>query len=488
MRRLPWLALFATAVTCGPAVGTAAADTPAILGNPQVGTTLSLSGVAALGGDPTTFTYQWDDCDSLGATCIPVAANGTSSSYTLQASDFGRTIEAIITVPDPGSSTTTASVGPVAPLVPSPWVPSLAPAITGTPEQGQTLNVSNGTWGTGLTTTTYTYQWEGCDAVQKCSVVGTSSSYTLQASDVGHTIIATVSANDRFGDVSTPSSSATLGPVVSDATTTALLASPNSSVANQTVTLIATVSSGTGAPAPAGVMTFENGTIPIGGCAKLAVNPTGQSVTVVCPTSFATSAATLTAMFVPGTGSSLEGSTSPAVGVTITPAPTSSPSGTGTVSLVQVPVPAPVPAPAPSVVQVSEGVLATITSTMEWTFHYTPSYTQIRELAVNEVPAGATVLVGCHGRGCPFAHRNVVLARMKRCGARTSGMCSTHGGFDLTPGFAKRHLAIGTQITVVISRPSWIGKYYAFTVQARRGPRIRIACLAPGGTHPGQGC
>jgi hypothetical protein len=487
-RRLPWLAIFAAVVTCWPAVGTAVADGPAISGLPQVGNTLSLSNIASLGGDPTTYTYQWADCDTSGANCVPVANHGTASSYTLQASDVGKTIEATISVPGP-LATTTAGIGPV---VPSPWVATVAPAITGTPQQGQTLSTSNGTWGTNPTTTTYTYQWQDCDASgQTCSPVatsGTSSSYTLQASDVGHTIVATVSATDAYGDVSAPSSSASRGPVVSDATTTALVASPGSAQANQTVTLIATVSSKAGAPAPAGALTFENRKTAIGGCANLPVQPTGQSVTVFCSTSFGTSTGNLTAVFVPGTGSTLQGSTSPAVAVSISasasdPTPTPSPpsTGTGTVSVVEAPLPA-------SHDPISQGVVATIRSTMQWTFHYTPSYTQIRALVVNGVPARATVIVKCHGGGCPFAHRRLVLARMRRCGPKTSGMCLTHGSFNLTPGFATRRLAVGTQITIVIGRAQWIGKYYAFTVRARRAPRISISCLAPGATKPGQGC
>jgi hypothetical protein len=467
MRRLPWLAFFATAMACWPAVGTAVADTPTISGTPQVGNALSVS--VTLGADPAT-TYQWDDCDASGI-CSPVVNNETSSSYTLQPTDVGSTIEAIISVPgqDP---TPTASVGPVV------WVPSVAPAISGTPEQGQTLNVSTGTWAGDPTT--FTYQWQDCDAVS-CSPVAndeTSNSYTLQASDVGDTIVATVRANDSVGDISAPSPSVALGPVVSDATTTALVASPKSAQANQTVTLIATVSSSAGAPAPAGAITFKDGGNQIGGCARLPVGQPGQSLTVFCPTSFPTSTAKLTAVFFPEAGASLQGSTSPAVGVTINAAPAASPP-TGTVSFVQ--VPAPVPATS------EPGVLA-VTSTMQWTFYYTPSFTLIRALIVNGVPAHATVLVKCHGKGCPFARHTMVVARMKRCGRNKIGMCLTRGAFDLTPGFAKRHLAPGTQITIVISRPNWIAKYYAFTVQARRAPRIRIACLAPGGTRPGQGC
>ena len=78
-------------------------------------------------------------------------------------------------------------------------------------QQGQTLSTTNGTWGTNPTPTAYTYQWQDCDASgQNCSPVatnGTLSSYTLQASDAGHTIVATVRATDAYGDVSASSSS-----------------------------------------------------------------------------------------------------------------------------------------------------------------------------------------------------------------------------------------------------------------------------------------
>ena len=498
MLRLSWLAILATAVTCGPAVGTALADGPAITGLPQVGNTLTLD-TTALGSDTTGFTYEWQDCDAAGQNCADVAGDPTVSAYTLQGSDVGHTIEAIVTAPGSDPATT----APIGPVVPSPWVATVAPTITaGTAQQGIILSVSTGSWGTNLTPTSYTYQWQDCDASgQNCANVaanGASSTYTLQASDVGHTIVATVTATDAYGDVSSPASSASTGLVVSNATVTTLVASPKSAQPNQTITLIASVSSSAGAPAPAGAITFENRGVAISGCANVAVSPTGQTVTVFCPASFGSSTSKLTAVFVPGAGSSLQSSTSSAASVTIsattttTTTTTTAPPPTTTTSTTPATTPTttstPTPTPTPSVVPPSQGVLASVGSTMQWTFYYTRSYTQVRELAVSNVPAGATVFVKCHGGGCPFARHSAVLARVKRCGSKTSGMCSTHGGFDLTPGFATRHLTIGTQITVMISRPNWIGKYYAFTVRARRGPRIRIACLAPGGTRPGQGC
>ena len=133
-------------------------------------------------------------------------------------------------------------------------------------------------------------------------------------------------------------------------------------------------------------------------------------------------------------------------------------------------------------------MLGTITSTMQWAFYYTPSYTQVRNLVVNGAVTGATVLVKCHGQGCPFVHHVTVLTKHARCGKKTKGMCLASGSFVVTPGFVRHRLGVGSRITIEIIRPSWVGKYYSFTVRARRGPRIQIGCLAPGGSVPGQGC
>jgi len=141
-----------------------------------------------------------------------------------------------------------------------------------------------------------------------------------------------------------------------------------------------------------------------------------------------------------------------------------------------------------SVTPTAAGAPGTITSTMEWTFDYRPSYTIIRALVVNGVPTGATVLVKCHGRGCPFAGRAIGPANDKRCGPEARRICSANGTVVLTPGFDKHHLSAGAAITVAIVRPNWTGKYYAFTMRARQGPNIRISCVAPGGTLPGAGC
>jgi hypothetical protein len=137
---------------------------------------------------------------------------------------------------------------------------------------------------------------------------------------------------------------------------------------------------------------------------------------------------------------------------------------------------------------VAPQALGTINATMQWTFRYTPMYTQVRTLIVNAAPLGATVLLKCHGRGCPFAKRAIAAARTKRCGDQGRHRCATHGVVDLTRRFRHRHLAPGARITVEIIKSGWVGKYYSFTVRARRRPLVRLACTAPGTTSPGAAC
>ena len=70
------------------------------------------------------------------------------------------------------------------------------PSITGTAAQGQTLNVTQGTWDG---TYTITEQWRRCDATgANCKAIAgaTGASYTLGAADVGHTIVVAETATN----------------------------------------------------------------------------------------------------------------------------------------------------------------------------------------------------------------------------------------------------------------------------------------------------
>jgi adhesin/invasin len=143
-------------------------------------------------------------------------------------------------------------------------------------------------------------------------------------------------------------------------------------------------------------------------------------------------------------------------------------------------------------VKASRPVLGTISSLMQWTFFYTPSYTKVLALVVNGAPVGAAVLVQCHGRGCPFANRAITVARSKPCKPKAKHCkpikSRTINLIAQFPHLRNQHLRVGAQVLVKIVRSRWIGKYYAFVIRPRRAPRIKIACLAPGASRPGVGC
>jgi hypothetical protein len=67
---------------------------PVISGIPQGGRTLTTSN-GTWSGSPTSYTYQWEDCNSSGASCAGIAG-ATASEYTLTEADLGQTIRVVV--------------------------------------------------------------------------------------------------------------------------------------------------------------------------------------------------------------------------------------------------------------------------------------------------------------------------------------------------------------------------------------------------------
>lgn len=124
---------------------------PAVTGSTVQGRTLGTT-TGTWTNSPTSYSYQWQDCDAFGANCASVAG-ATAPSYTLAASDAGHTIRSVVTATNSAGSTSATSdqVGPVAVARPGSCGP--APGAT------QTLD------GT-------TYDQEGVDDFTKDAAVG----------------------------------------------------------------------------------------------------------------------------------------------------------------------------------------------------------------------------------------------------------------------------------------------------------------------------
>jgi hypothetical protein len=59
-------------------------------------------------GSPTSYGYQWEDCNSSGAGCTNISG-AASSSYTLGSGDVGHTIRAMVTATNAGGSASASS-------------------------------------------------------------------------------------------------------------------------------------------------------------------------------------------------------------------------------------------------------------------------------------------------------------------------------------------------------------------------------------------
>jgi hypothetical protein len=97
---------------------------------------------------------------------------------------------------------------------------TVPPTITGTPEVGRILTATHGTWANAPTT--FAYQWRRCDAnglaCTSIALSGGQKTYTLVASDAGHTMRVRVTATNADGSASARSDQTT---VVAPATSAA---------------------------------------------------------------------------------------------------------------------------------------------------------------------------------------------------------------------------------------------------------------------------
>src|SRR5947209_3952888 len=81
------------------------------------------------------------------------------------------------------------------------------PKVSGTPQVGETLSASTGSW-TSASTITYSYQWRRCDAQGNgCANIGGAdgSSYLVRAADNGDTLRVRVTAKNADGSASATS-------------------------------------------------------------------------------------------------------------------------------------------------------------------------------------------------------------------------------------------------------------------------------------------
>ena len=223
---------------------------PTISGPAIEGQSLSAS-TGTWTGSPTSYTYQWQDCNAAGESCSSIA-KATKANYSLLAGDVGHTLRVVVTATNAGGSTpaTSAQTGTVTTEPAGAPTNTALPAISGSLVEGQSLSASTGSW-TG-SPTSYAYQWEVCNtAGASCSnaTSATKSSYKLPAGDVGDTVRVVVTATNASG--STPATSAATATVLPVPPTNTGLPT-TTGLATEGQTLSANVGTWTGSPASFG--------------------------------------------------------------------------------------------------------------------------------------------------------------------------------------------------------------------------------------------
>jgi Bacterial Ig-like domain (group 3) len=522
---------------------------PSILGSSVVGSTLTA--VSGGWNPPGAYPYTWQTC-TLGHTNCSTAVNGPTYTLKNSDIGGYVFLTQTATATNAGGSTTATATssgfGPITNVqlkVPPPAPPgagTAVPTVSGTPQIGATL--------TGLTVAmsgnpTYTYQWLHCPG-QSCTAIpgATAATYSPTAADLGDTLAFSQTGTNAGGNASAQSVKTA---VVTAPTETTLQITPAGVVAGQTATLVATVTSATGQAPPMGAITFEQAGTAIPGCASIATKPSGASATVTCQTVFAGSAATLSAVFTPNPAAQVTGSDSTAVGFVLGRAATAAtmsvptnvtlgqritfkariapqagtkgvaPTGTvvfldGTKAITGCS-----PALAAGIARctvkyealgshsISAAYLGDgnfsgssthvhklsvvvpkptgfVSSLMTWTFHFKPRYTRVTTLTVTGVQPGLTISVRCSGSGCP-KHRYLNTITRAACGKH-----DTCQNVNLAKHFSGRKLGVGARVTVRLTHPGWLGKYYAFVVRHGHKPKIDTACLAVGQAKPDAGC
>jgi hypothetical protein len=206
---------------------------PSISGRAEQGRTLTATRGTWTGTDPISYAYQWLRCGADGGQAdggnCAIVSGATRRDHRLTSADVGSRMRVRVTASNADGSRAAAS-NPTA-TVTGPPVNTAPPFPRGSAVVGQVVTAEPGTW-TGRQPISFSYRWLRCNSAGgECAAIsgGTSRSYRVSQSDVGHKLRFNVTARNTLG----------------------------------TVTLISTESAVVGEPLPAGAIRLANGEVSI---------------------------------------------------------------------------------------------------------------------------------------------------------------------------------------------------------------------------------
>jgi hypothetical protein len=171
---------------------------PTIAGVPQQGQTLTGSR-GTWTGSPTDYNDNWMRCDNNGGSCADIAG-AIGDTYTLTSADVGNTVRFQVGAQNADGRTFSSSVPTAVITAIGAPTNTSPPTISGTPQVGQKLTGSRGTWSG--SPTDYNDSWTRCNRNgNQCADISGSSgdTYTVTTADVGSTLRFVVGAANAGG-------------------------------------------------------------------------------------------------------------------------------------------------------------------------------------------------------------------------------------------------------------------------------------------------
>ncbi|MFZ4112268.1 MAG: beta strand repeat-containing protein [Ilumatobacteraceae bacterium] len=185
---------------------------PSITGTAQVNETLSASR-GTWASSPTAYTYQWKRASSASGSYSNIDGE-TSGSYSVTSDDVGKFIKVAVTATNSiGASNPmlSAAKGPAIDVI---AINAIAPTVSGTARNAETLTANTGTWDN--RPTSYAYQWKRASTATGTYVAiagETDRTYVLNDNDVDKFIKVLVTAVNSGGSSVAVSSTTAIGPI-----------------------------------------------------------------------------------------------------------------------------------------------------------------------------------------------------------------------------------------------------------------------------------
>ena len=105
-----------------------------------------------------------------------------------------------------------------------------------------------------------------------------------------------------------------------------------------------------------------------------------------------------------------------------------------------------------------------------YTWAFSKAFSYAIELSLSRLPKGSKVTLSCHGHGCPFAKKTFSTPKS--------------GKLALASALKKRHLTPGSTVRIQITASNEVGEVVVFTILSGKSPRESFLCLPPGARTP----